>query len=440
MSRKPAGWVPYAEWKRTNERTAVKKPKSKTNGKKKAAPKSNTALGKSIGTALGTALGAALGGPGGGIAGGSIGSVLGGGAQSIFKSITGFGDYTVSQNTLMYPDSVPMFKQDGRNFVVSHREYIQDVISGGINTFNVDSFIVNPADSGTFPWLSEIAEQFEQYRIHGLIFEFKSNSADALNSTNTALGQVIMASQLNVLLPEFTNKQAMENYMFGCSTRPSANLMHPLECDPKLTPFGPWFNTRIGGSISQGDDRLYDMARFSIATNGMQAANVNVGELWVTYQIEFSVPRMSNPDFALHWQLGGDAGTVTAGNLFSNAELTSTSDDVDIDVTSTANVIILPNWYSGNIQVTYFVAGTVGAAAVDPTITGSLGVTDLRIENNNSQNGVKNTYAAASVAFDCTAFFKVVNGGRITFSAATLPTGVVIGDLIITTVPATLLN
>lgn len=439
MSKAPTNWVPYARKKKTNRTKAYAK-KAAGSGKKKAksASSSDYAIGKGIGAAIGAALGASFGGPQGGIAGGSLGSAIGGGAHSLFKSVTGFGDYTISQNTLFSAAGPAMFNKSNRKFRVSNREYIQDIISGGINAFNVESFNINPADPETFPWLCEIAEQFEQYKINGLLFEFRSNSADALNSTNTALGQVIGATQLNVTAPEFTNKQAMENYMFGSSVRPSANMICPLECDPKLTPFGPWFNTRLGGSITGTDPRLFDMGRFSIATNGMQAANVNVGELWVTYDIEFAVPRMSNPDFTIHWQLGGDAGTVIAADLFSNAEVTSSSDTIDI--TLGVNTITLPNWYSGNIQVTYFVAGTVAAACVDPTMVATLGASDLNLFNLDTENDRKNTYAAGTVAFENTGFFKCVNGGLITFSAATLPTGVVIGDLIISTIPSTLLN
>jgi hypothetical protein len=39
-----------------------------------------------------------------------------------------------------------------------------------------------------FPWLSNIAQNFESYKLRGLVFEFKSMSGDALTSTNTALG------------------------------------------------------------------------------------------------------------------------------------------------------------------------------------------------------------------------------------------------------------
>jgi hypothetical protein len=42
--------------------------------------------------------------------------------------------------------------------------------------------------------------------MHGLVFEYKSMSADALNSVNTALGQVIMSVQYDAANLPFVNK------------------------------------------------------------------------------------------------------------------------------------------------------------------------------------------------------------------------------------------
>lgn len=54
-------------------------------------------------------------------------------------------------------------------------------------------------------------------------------SADALNSVNTALGQVIMATDYNAANPPFGQKSEMENYEFGQSCKPSESQIHPIE-------------------------------------------------------------------------------------------------------------------------------------------------------------------------------------------------------------------
>jgi hypothetical protein len=57
-------------------------------------------------------------------------------------------------------------------------------------------------------------------------------SADALNSTNTALGQVILSVQYDAANPPFTNKQAQEAYDGSISIKPSSSVLFGVECAP----------------------------------------------------------------------------------------------------------------------------------------------------------------------------------------------------------------
>jgi len=198
------------------------------------------------------------------------------------------GDYEIKDNSLVSAAGVPTFKESDRSVKIRHREYLQDVT--GSTGFSLQSLALNPGNSTTFPWLSTIARSFAQYRFHGLMFEFVSASADSLNSVNTALGYVVMATQYNAALPAFLNKQEMEEYDFSCSTRPSRTLIHPVECSPADTPLEHLYIR--GGSLPAGSDiRLYDLGTFQLATVGMQAA-ANIGELWVTYDVELIKPRI----------------------------------------------------------------------------------------------------------------------------------------------------
>lgn len=100
------------------------------------------------------------------------------------------GDYTIAGKM---PETNSLFNNGKYEFAkkpfrISHREYVGDVVSGPSNSFTYKTYSLNPGNSSLFPWLSVISENFESYKFHGLVFEFKSMSADALNSTNTALG------------------------------------------------------------------------------------------------------------------------------------------------------------------------------------------------------------------------------------------------------------
>lgn len=252
-------------------------------------------VGRRVGGSVGRMAGNVVAPGVGGFVGDLLGQAVGGGAQALLKKVTGFGDYSVSKNSIVYnQDAVPEFSSNNeRVTVVSHREFIQDIVSS--TNYQNNSFRINPNDAGTFPWLSGLAHNYEQYVVQGMIFEYKTTSATAIGSTDTALGTVVMATQYNSLSQPFTNKQQMENYEFSQSTVPSQSICHPIECDPTQTQCGGIFNMYNPADTS-GDLRLYDIGRFNIATVGMQEAGSVIGELWVTYKVCLLKPRLQGSD------------------------------------------------------------------------------------------------------------------------------------------------
>ena len=56
-------------------------------------------------------------------------------AQTLIHKVTGFGDYTlpgygVTANKLLETNDPPIVMNDGKEFVIRHREYITDIYSG----------------------------------------------------------------------------------------------------------------------------------------------------------------------------------------------------------------------------------------------------------------------------------------------------------------------
>lgn len=119
---------------------------------------------------------------------------------------------------------------------VRHSEYLGDVFTSGTagNFQNDGIWIINPGNPDTFPWLSRLAMQFQEYHFRGLMFQFKTTSVDALNSTNTALGVVIGATNYNIAQPAFASKQEMDNYEFVVSGKPSRSWNYPVNCKPQF--------------------------------------------------------------------------------------------------------------------------------------------------------------------------------------------------------------
>jgi len=208
-------------------------------------------------------------------------------ARTGVMSMIGFGG--------MDPPKMGMGK---RGFTVEHREYIQDI--GSSIPFIGEEFALNPGIATTFPWLAQIAENFEEYIPNSILFEYKTMSSNTVvNTTNSnpGLGTVIMATQYNSLAPSFGNKQQMENYENAVSCDPSRSMLHPVECAEKQSPVQPMYvrtnaiPNATAGQPSQ-DLRFFDLGRFTISTVGQQTNNFVIGELWVTYSFTFLKPKL----------------------------------------------------------------------------------------------------------------------------------------------------
>lgn len=245
-------------------------------------------LGYGFGAAAGALGHPALAGPAS-----AFGSYIG---QSI-KDITGYGEYHVNKNTLLTGEVPNVSNPPTTNgWVISHKEYIGDVITASTaNTFQIASFDLNPCNAQCWEWVSQMASNFEEWKPEGIIFMFKSTSGDALNSVNTALGSVTMATNYNPYNPAFTTKAEMESYEFCTSGLPSTNIMHAIECDPSQGSISTYYcNQGPAQMNSLQDKRFNTLGTFYIATSGFQGTSVNIGELWVTYQFTFLKPKLYN--------------------------------------------------------------------------------------------------------------------------------------------------
>lgn len=230
------------------------------------------------------------------LAGRALGSIIGQGdlgalAGSQLSKLFGYGDYKVAVkgNSLMaglHGPTVPKFSGDGKRGVrLTEREFLGNVLSGptlvsGSTTFNNNNYPLIPTDETTFPWLSKIAHLFDQWEPHGIVFEFVTTSS-AYNGSSQALGAVIMATDYDPTDPTYASKQVMENADYACSSVPSANLVHGIECDPNERPL------QIMYTDLKGTPSFSSLGNFQVATQGMSTAGTTVGELWVSYDITF---------------------------------------------------------------------------------------------------------------------------------------------------------
>lgn len=177
----------------------------------------------------------------------------------------------------------------GGGIVISFREYIMDISSS--DAFSGVLLPLNPGMADTFPWLSQIAQQFQEYKFEGLIFEYRS-MAEQASASALATGTVIAATQYNAAAPAFASKAEMENSEFGMSVKPERNLVHKIETARGSTPINPMY-VRMGAIGSHEDIKTYDLGYFQLATQGIPIVGQDIGELWVSYQVRLLKPQLT---------------------------------------------------------------------------------------------------------------------------------------------------
>ncbi len=235
---------------------------------------------------VGSTVGRSIGGMfGNGAVGSGIGRWLGTGIGSIFGS----GDYQMQgsapkYNVLANGSQIPQFSTGRQTNVVCHREYLGDI--SGTTNFSITAYPLNPGLAQTFPWLSTVAQNYQEYKFHGVIFEFRSLITDFV--TAGAPGVIVMSTNYNADSPTYLTKQQMENAEYAVSVKPTCNLIHGIECAVGQTILQEKY-VRTGAVPTNQDLRLYDMGNFQLATQSNPNGQ-DLGELWVSYCVEFFKP------------------------------------------------------------------------------------------------------------------------------------------------------
>jgi len=287
---------------------------------------------------LGQRVGAMIGGTVGGRQGAVLGQAAGGLAHYVGR-LFGSGAYRVGESpkfNSLFPGLASKSKASlsfgtEASVRIRKREYIGDVISSStVSAYAQQQFSINPGSSSTFPWLSQIARKFQTYKFHGCVFEYKSTSANALNSTNTSLGTVIGAVDYNSATQEFNYKQDLLNTYGGIDVKPSDSFFVGVECDPAKLPVNELY-VRADNQPVKSDLRFYDQGQFYVASTGCQGTSVSLGEMYVIYDVELMLPISTPP---------GTGMNTSSFSFFTSGGLAPTS------------TVWVPNWN----QSTYGIA------------------------------------------------------------------------------------
>jgi len=226
--------------------------------------------------------------------GGMIGGAPGAAIGSAISQVTGYGSYKVKHNTVgdttVYgadAANVPGFSNFEHGTRIKHREFVKNIVVPSDPTaFNVEVMRLGLDNSELFPWLSLLATRFQKYKVHGMMFYFRSTSTDYNNS-----GSLAFSLNYDVTENGPTQMSDVLNSFFATSSKPSQSFAAPVECDPATMPSGGYYIRHPNASTGTVDLRMSQVGSLNVCTEGLSlSAGQVLGQLWCTYDIELLYP------------------------------------------------------------------------------------------------------------------------------------------------------
>lgn len=305
----------------------------------------------------------------GGLAG-PLGSAAGVHFARRLSKLIGSGDYSMNQvrvNSLINPagaDPIASFQaMGGANCLrIRHREFLGDVTTSAVaGEFKNYSYPINAGLRETFPFLSQVADNYEEYVMGGLVFEFISTASPYL--ATSALGSIVASMEYNPTAPPYVSKYQMENSANAVSNRLDKSIMYGVECAHGTNPQNSYF---IRTGHSDAPLTATDMGTFQIAVAPGVGVPTNsvVGELWVTYDVCLDRPVLNANRPGV---VRSTRGTVSATNIFGAIQSTTNyTSGILSGTTISPTVITLPSSLvlGDVIRLTNYWSGTAAGVTI----------------------------------------------------------------------------
>jgi len=306
--------------------------------------------------------------------------------------------------------------------------------------FTTTNFIINPANTKTAPWFSGIAVKHEKYLSEECDFKYVEGSANALASTNTALGTVLLNATYDVADAGLATLTAMRNYGMEGKNRPckeaapSKNMTFKVKVnhnggDEDGFRYCNFSTTSTPSYPANTSSHDYDVGVFVLATQGQQAA-CTVGSLrfcwsgWLRTKVQNTNGAQS---IAAHFT----GPTPTTANNFATAVLKTGNTITPVLGT---NTITMPS--VGEFLVLINITGTSSSGIVFSSMTNGALVTTFWSNNTSNTISSGTTTASNAQAF-------VVNvtaqNAVITMSPSTIVGGTSV-DVVVVQLPSSVLT
>lgn len=218
----------------------------------------------------------------------------------------GWGNYRANaliNGGSMRATGVPSFgpESDTGAVTVMHRKFVRDIFAPALaadaKDFDSTTIQINPGLEETFPWLSQVAANYDSYHLNQCIFTFKSTVAE-FQTTTGVVGDILMAVQYNKHDKPFKDTHRMKEYHGSVCGKSTETILCGVECDPKKTAGDDHKFIRYQGLPDGEDKQDYDKGVLTFATANLpsQLAGHKIGELWVSYNVTLIHPKIVTAD------------------------------------------------------------------------------------------------------------------------------------------------
>lgn len=208
---------------------------------------------------------------------------------------------------------VPKFNGAPNGIRIQHCEYIGPfTYPAGTNaSFAVLSAIpFQPGLLTSYPWLSSLATNFEQYKFHRMRIVIRS-----IVPTSTS-GAMYASIDYDAADPQPTTKSQFMNNGSAASSSIWETLT--LDYDPPASDFVKQHYIRNGNLANNLDIKTYDSGNLYLAVDGssLGASANTIADIFFEYDVSLFVPIL-NPDVAPGFALSGRATANATGALFT---------------------------------------------------------------------------------------------------------------------------
>jgi len=239
-----------------------------------------------------------------------------------------------------------------RGVVLTHKELIGSLESNATTlSYNAVSFVLNPGKSGTFPWLSTIASNYDKYRILSLRAHFVSNQP---TSTAGRIGVGIDYDSTDPLPADRTEFFALTHHVES-SPWDSVTLNVPVKSEIKFV-----------NSHSSTDSKLIDYGQLIVMADQIVTSGsaILLGDVIIEYTVELIDPQQAT--YSTQYFVGNNIGAFSALVNYGHA----LAEQVSTTSTTVVEYTLPAGFYAFALSLRDTAAGTPGMVA---TINGGTG-------------------------------------------------------------------